>query len=417
MSASSAPSAAEDRSAFLGGALALLHLIDFDEPFGFSVVEAMACGTPVIAFDRGSMAELIDEGRTGMVVADVDRRRRRRRTDRSARSARDPRGRGRAVRLSTGWSTSTSRCTSRWLPMPVASERFRLGVNYWPSETAMGWLHRYDAAVVRRDFRRIAANGMDTVRIFLRWEDLQPAPATVDLAALADVVDVADGAAEYGVELIVTLFTGHMSGVNWIPAWATGGDDGDQRFRVISGGTVQSRPRVLRNWYSDPEVADAQARLAASVSTALAGHPAVWAWDLGNENSNCTIPPDPVSADRWLERMTSVLRASDPGRLDHGRDPHGRSRDRAHDRARPSRPMVRLRLHARLPHLCRLVVGPNRRAPRAVPRRGHRLAGGRRTRPIRGVRPSHCPTGPDAGRRAGRAKPTRPPTPPERSTP
>jgi glycosyltransferase involved in cell wall biosynthesis len=62
---------AEDRSAFLGGATALLHLIDFDEPFGFSVVEAMACGTPVIAFDRGSMSEIISDGTTGFVVADV----------------------------------------------------------------------------------------------------------------------------------------------------------------------------------------------------------------------------------------------------------------------------------------------------------------------------------------------------------
>jgi glycosyltransferase involved in cell wall biosynthesis len=62
---------AEDRSSFLGGAIALLHLIDFDEPFGFSVVEAMACGTPVIAFDRGSMSEIIREGSTGFVVTDV----------------------------------------------------------------------------------------------------------------------------------------------------------------------------------------------------------------------------------------------------------------------------------------------------------------------------------------------------------
>ena len=62
---------AEDRSSFLGGAVALLHLIDFDEPFGLSVVEAMACGTPVIAFDRGSMSELIVEGTTGSVVIDV----------------------------------------------------------------------------------------------------------------------------------------------------------------------------------------------------------------------------------------------------------------------------------------------------------------------------------------------------------
>ena len=65
------PVPAEDRSSFLGGALALLHLIDFDEPFGFSVVEAMACGTPVIAFDRGSMSEIISDGTTGSVVADV----------------------------------------------------------------------------------------------------------------------------------------------------------------------------------------------------------------------------------------------------------------------------------------------------------------------------------------------------------
>jgi glycosyltransferase involved in cell wall biosynthesis len=62
---------AEDRSSFLGGALALLHLIDFDEPFGLSVVEAMACGTPVIAYDRGSMPELIVDGTTGSLVSDV----------------------------------------------------------------------------------------------------------------------------------------------------------------------------------------------------------------------------------------------------------------------------------------------------------------------------------------------------------
>ena len=57
----------------LGGAAALLHLIDFDEPFGFSVVEAMACGTPVIAYRRGSMPELIDDGATGFLVDDVAR--------------------------------------------------------------------------------------------------------------------------------------------------------------------------------------------------------------------------------------------------------------------------------------------------------------------------------------------------------
>ena len=62
----------DERSELLGGALALLHLIRFDEPFGYSVVEAMACGTPVIAFNRGSMPELIAAGATGFLVDDID---------------------------------------------------------------------------------------------------------------------------------------------------------------------------------------------------------------------------------------------------------------------------------------------------------------------------------------------------------
>ncbi|WP_319434536.1 glycosyltransferase family 4 protein [Mycobacterium sp. RTGN5] len=59
------------RAEVLGGAHALLHLIDFDEPFGYSVVEAMACGTPVIAYARGSMHELIEHAVTGYLVGDV----------------------------------------------------------------------------------------------------------------------------------------------------------------------------------------------------------------------------------------------------------------------------------------------------------------------------------------------------------
>jgi len=57
-----------DRQRLLGEARALLHLIEFDEPFGFSVVEAMACGTPVIAHPRGSMLEIVAPGVNGLLV-------------------------------------------------------------------------------------------------------------------------------------------------------------------------------------------------------------------------------------------------------------------------------------------------------------------------------------------------------------
>ena len=62
----------EKRDSLLGNAYAMLHPINFDEPFGLSVVESMACGTPVIAFNRGSMPELINHGHNGFLVQTVD---------------------------------------------------------------------------------------------------------------------------------------------------------------------------------------------------------------------------------------------------------------------------------------------------------------------------------------------------------
>jgi len=173
----------------------------------------------------------------------------------------------------------------------------------------MGWWSEFDRAEVAADFARIAASGLDSVRVFLIWEDFQPARNRVDPVMLERLVTVADLADELGLVLVPTLFTGHMSGVNWIPGWALGGSDGDNRFRVVSGGRVVTAG--LRNWYTDPAVADAQVLVAAEAAAAVAGHPALWAWDLGNENSNCVIPPSRTSARDWLLRLASAIRAAD----------------------------------------------------------------------------------------------------------
>jgi glycosyltransferase involved in cell wall biosynthesis len=57
-----------DKSDFLGGAIALLFPIDWPEPFGLVMVEAMACGTPVLAWNCGAVAEIVEDGVTGFVV-------------------------------------------------------------------------------------------------------------------------------------------------------------------------------------------------------------------------------------------------------------------------------------------------------------------------------------------------------------
>ena len=189
------------------------------------------------------------------------------------------------------------------------TERFDLGVNYWPASSAMRWWRRFDAGEVDRDFARIRGAGGDLVRFFLLWEDFQPAPDVVSDRALAQLVTVADTAARHGLRILPTLFTGHMSGANFIPAWALTPKADTGRFRVIAGDRVVER--AMRNWYADPLVIEAQALLARESARTLAAHPSLWGWDLGNENSNCCVPPTSDDGVRWLERMASEIRSVD----------------------------------------------------------------------------------------------------------
>ncbi|MEE9604855.1 MAG: glycosyltransferase [Candidatus Scalindua sp.] len=65
------PVYAEKKNELLKNAYALIHMINFDEPFGLSLIEAMACGTPAIAIPRGSIPEIIDDQKTGFFVNDI----------------------------------------------------------------------------------------------------------------------------------------------------------------------------------------------------------------------------------------------------------------------------------------------------------------------------------------------------------
>jgi len=189
------------------------------------------------------------------------------------------------------------------------TQRFDIGVNYWPASTAMRWWRRFDVAEVDRDFARIREAGGELVRFFLLWEDFQPAPRSVSDRSLAHLVTVADTARRHDLRIIPTLFTGHMSGANFIPEWALAGGAKSGRFRVIANDRVVDRE--MRNWYTDPLVFDAQALLARECARALAGHPALWAWDLGNESSNCCVPPTSEDGARWLDRIALAIRSAD----------------------------------------------------------------------------------------------------------
>jgi endo-1,4-beta-mannosidase len=185
-----------------------------------------------------------------------------------------------------------------------------MGVNYWPRRKAMDWWRDFDRSEVAGEFDVIADLGLSLVRIFLLWEDFQPTPTSVSAAALADLETVCDVAAERGLGLDVTFFTGHMSGPNWVPPWLLGGSEPVPGGRqVISA--ADHAAGSYRNPFVDHEALDAAALLVREVVGRLRDHDGVWAWNLGNEPDLFAAPPHEHAAPDWAERLFEIIHGLD----------------------------------------------------------------------------------------------------------
>ena len=195
----------------------------------------------------------------------------------------------------------------------VANDRFVLGVNYWPRRKAMTVWSNFEEQEIKDDFDLLKELGMNVVRVFLLWDDWQPTPDTVSPSCLASLRKVADAAAERGLGLDVTFFTGHMSGPNWSPKWlldqgappaAPGGRQVVSRGKVVSGS--------YRNMFHDPQALAASRLLLTTVVKELRDHPGVWLWNLGNEPDLFAWPQTPAAGRAWVAEMTSLIKELDP---------------------------------------------------------------------------------------------------------
>ena len=187
---------------------------------------------------------------------------------------------------------------------------FVLGVNYWPRRKAMYWWRDFDPGEVQEEFSVISGLGLQKVRLFLLWEDFQPTPDQVSAPALANLVQVADIAADNGLGLDVTFFTGHMSGPNWAPPWLLGGPRPKIPWlrEIVSGGKLVDGG--YRNPFHDPVALAAEELLLSTVVGALKGHPAIWVWNLGNEPDLFAWPDSYQAGQAWVRRMVAIIRDS-----------------------------------------------------------------------------------------------------------
>ena len=187
---------------------------------------------------------------------------------------------------------------------------FLLGVNYLPRKKAVYWWSDFDAGEVQEEFSIIRELGLSLVRIFLLWDDFQPAPDKISPECLNNLVKVSDIAASLNLKLDVTFFTGHMSGPNWAPRWMLHGEKPKYIKQVISGGKIVESGYL--NPFSDEMVLRAEKYQLQTIVRLLRDHPAIWCWNLGNEPDIFALPPSDTIGEKWAAEMVETIHSIDP---------------------------------------------------------------------------------------------------------
>lgn len=189
---------------------------------------------------------------------------------------------------------------------------FHVGCNYWASHAGMYMWREWRPQQVEDDFDKLAAHGMDVLRVFPLWPDFQPLTAdfachahfrnwsqadgphqneaAVDDEMIARFRFMCDAAEKRGLKLVVGLVTGWMSGRLFAPQCLAFKDP------ITDADSIMWQTRFVRYFVN-----------------ATKDHPAIAAWDLGNE-CDCLGDGDAAQFRNWMLMIANVIRAADPSR-------------------------------------------------------------------------------------------------------
>ncbi|MGB6194511.1 MAG: hypothetical protein WBF42_18750 [Terracidiphilus sp.] len=162
--------------------------------------------------------------------------------------------------------------------------RHRFGVNYTPSRNWWFCWNDWDADSIRRDLDAIAALGADHLRIMLIWPFFQPNPRWVSPLHLARLDQLVSLMGERGLDALVTVFTGQLSGWYFLPSFN----------------------RLSEGFYTDETMGAAQQLFIRELGRTLRPHTNVIGFDFGNELNTCWKAPT-RDGDAWMARTFALM--------------------------------------------------------------------------------------------------------------
>lgn len=171
--------------------------------------------------------------------------------------------------------------------------RHRFGVNYTPSRNWWFCWNDWDAAAIERDLDAIAALGADHLRVLLVWPYFQPNPKWVSPAHLERLDQLVTRMGQRGLDALVTVFTGQLSGWFFLPPFL---------------------PNQGSEFYRSEKMWAAQELFVRELSRTLKPHGNVIGFDFGNELNTCW-KAQPRDGDAWMARMFALMNEAMPGHL------------------------------------------------------------------------------------------------------
>ena len=198
-------------------------------------------------------------------------------------------------------------------------DHFVTGVTYMPAEVGPWLWHEFSAERTRRDLRRVRAARFGVVRVPLAWDAFVPTPRQVDRHRLRDVETFLGIAAECDLQVVPVLFAQTVGDAVLLPRYAVARGERRRGVRVISDGIVEKG--AARDLWDDPLMLEVEVMWLEEMLRAFANHPALLAWDLGNDPATVCRPVRIAHVEAWARLMGGRVRATqDPCWLTLGAD-------------------------------------------------------------------------------------------------